>query len=452
MDTLEIMYTECPNCNTVFKISQDQLKIAEGRVRCGRCNTVFSALATLSDEIPEGISGNTEFDEPESTISTTQAAPETTTSENLAAESDMEMPIESAVEVVEKNEALADEIDFSLDDSDESALDSDETGLPDLGDVDSVIDEDLLDLAEPSAHEKAHSQIDTGVDDDLDINLDLDVSMHEDISDEVISSFEEPEAKAKKKRSNKSDFDIADLDDLDVPSATPSTQYDILNDSEALGPIDLDETQIDGARRDNDNDLPPDLDSKLLDDELRVDYSSADTYVLEELNSTKPLSFAWLTSLMWGVLIVVLTLFLLIQFVYFKRNELAQNPSFKPWVESMCTQLSKVIECRIEDPKDISKIELLDRDVRSHQTREDALLITATMVNKAGFAQSFPNMEISFSDVNNKTIAQILLTPDEYLSKDVRIDQGMPVELPFRIMLEIKDPGEEAVNFLFDFK
>ena len=41
--------TRCTFCGTVFRVVQDQLKVSEGWVRCGRCDNVFNALETLFD-------------------------------------------------------------------------------------------------------------------------------------------------------------------------------------------------------------------------------------------------------------------------------------------------------------------------------------------------------------------------------------------------------------------
>ena len=41
--------TRCSSCGTVFRVVQDQLRISEGWVRCGRCNAVFNALEGLFD-------------------------------------------------------------------------------------------------------------------------------------------------------------------------------------------------------------------------------------------------------------------------------------------------------------------------------------------------------------------------------------------------------------------
>ena len=49
--------TRCTSCGTVFRVVQDQLKVSEGWVRCGRCESVFNALEGLLDldrEAPTG--------------------------------------------------------------------------------------------------------------------------------------------------------------------------------------------------------------------------------------------------------------------------------------------------------------------------------------------------------------------------------------------------------------
>lgn len=43
------MATRCVACGTIFRVVQDQLKVSEGWVRCGRCDEVFNALDGLFD-------------------------------------------------------------------------------------------------------------------------------------------------------------------------------------------------------------------------------------------------------------------------------------------------------------------------------------------------------------------------------------------------------------------
>lgn len=45
-----MLYTQCPDCGTIFHISAQQLRTAVGQVRCGRCGSLFNALNTLSED------------------------------------------------------------------------------------------------------------------------------------------------------------------------------------------------------------------------------------------------------------------------------------------------------------------------------------------------------------------------------------------------------------------
>jgi len=73
------MYTKCPDCNAVFRVTTEQLKIAEGLVRCGLCDAVFNGKDHIHEdsELPDIEKTNSlkqEFDssevEPVSTDST----------------------------------------------------------------------------------------------------------------------------------------------------------------------------------------------------------------------------------------------------------------------------------------------------------------------------------------------------------------------------------------------
>ena len=44
------MLAQCPHCNTVFRITAEQLKVAHGQVRCGVCFNIFDALDHLHQE------------------------------------------------------------------------------------------------------------------------------------------------------------------------------------------------------------------------------------------------------------------------------------------------------------------------------------------------------------------------------------------------------------------
>ena len=61
-DDLEPLITRCPNCGTQFRVTENQLSIASGRVRCGACLTVFQGIDHLILDEAEGFSTGTEAD------------------------------------------------------------------------------------------------------------------------------------------------------------------------------------------------------------------------------------------------------------------------------------------------------------------------------------------------------------------------------------------------------
>jgi predicted Zn finger-like uncharacterized protein len=48
------MLTQCPSCQTTFRVTSEILRVAHGQVRCGRCQTQFDALERLIEENADG--------------------------------------------------------------------------------------------------------------------------------------------------------------------------------------------------------------------------------------------------------------------------------------------------------------------------------------------------------------------------------------------------------------
>lgn len=49
------MYTQCPECLTIYKIAAETLQASHGKFRCGHCGGVFDALPSLTEKLPEGV-------------------------------------------------------------------------------------------------------------------------------------------------------------------------------------------------------------------------------------------------------------------------------------------------------------------------------------------------------------------------------------------------------------
>lgn len=89
------LITRCPACGTMFKVVADQLKVAQGWVRCGHCAEVFDASAhLLPDEAAElAPSAWTPDDEP-----AVQQAPWLQNAEEPEAPEDLAQPEEPATD------------------------------------------------------------------------------------------------------------------------------------------------------------------------------------------------------------------------------------------------------------------------------------------------------------------------------------------------------------------
>jgi len=158
-------------------------------------------------------------------------------------------------------------------------------------------------------------------------------------------------------------------------------------------------------------------------------------------------------KLVWSLLIVLLLAIMVGQVMYFKRAELMKYPQVVPALEAMCSVLSQYqVPCDLPLPKNLEAISMEEREVRSHPNTPNALLISAKIVNRADFEQPYPLLELSFSDMNQKLIARRTFKPKEYLGKEVDTTKGMPIDVPVRVVLEIVDPGPDAVNFEFNYR
>lgn len=148
------------------------------------------------------------------------------------------------------------------------------------------------------------------------------------------------------------------------------------------------------------------------------------------------------------------TLVLAAQVLYFRPGEvIATAPVLSPWVQAFCGRIG----CEMSLRRDPEAMVMLSHDVRSHPEVEDALLIKATFANEADFAQPFPEIAVTLSDLTDTVVARRRFAPEDYLPPEMIVsahawEQPMvPPRTPVFIDLEVVDPGKQAINYQFDF-
>lgn len=167
----------------------------------------------------------------------------------------------------------------------------------------------------------------------------------------------------------------------------------------------------------------------------------------DQLGEQAPPAPAASRSIVWSLLAVLLILSLGGQYLYFARADLAQYEPLRPWLQRACTYL----DCELPLRHAPEQIELLSRDVISHPRIRNALLINATFVNRASYAQVYPVLQITLSNENGAVVAMRRFQPEEYLAQGARVAAGMLPGAPVRVVLEVVEPKHSATSFQFEF-
>ena len=151
-----------------------------------------------------------------------------------------------------------------------------------------------------------------------------------------------------------------------------------------------------------------------------------------------------LSTLSWSVAILVLIAVLAAQYVYYMRAELSQNAALHPWLERYCEVVKAAAPCEVPPLRDLAKIEIQNSAMHLHPSIQDVLLVRLSLMNRAGFAQPYPDLQLTLSDLGGRHFAQRRFHPAEYLSSGSDIAQGMPSNVSVPVTLEIAAPFSPA--------
>ena len=152
--------------------------------------------------------------------------------------------------------------------------------------------------------------------------------------------------------------------------------------------------------------------------------------------------------LVWGSLVAVLSLTAVAQLAWFNRDGLLRAyPALVPWAEQLCESL----QCEPIRFRDVSAIELLNRQVTQHPRVRNALLASGSMVNGAEFIQPFPDIVLLIFSTDGQVISRGRFKPAQYLGPGVNPSGGMPPGVPVHFGLQLSGASREAVSFHFRF-
>lgn len=148
-------------------------------------------------------------------------------------------------------------------------------------------------------------------------------------------------------------------------------------------------------------------------------------------------------GLTW-LLSIVLLLLAMLQTLYFLRNPIATYyPNFKPYLERACQPLG----CSIDLPKKIELIVIDDSDMQEDADHAGLIRLTTSLINQAGFAQAYPNLELTLTDLDDKPTLRRLFKPDEYLPAHSNIKAGIASAEEVKVKLAIAVDGMPVAGY-----
>jgi predicted Zn finger-like uncharacterized protein len=136
------------------------------------------------------------------------------------------------------------------------------------------------------------------------------------------------------------------------------------------------------------------------------------------------------------------------QLAWAQRAQWFEDPALRPWLDGACNALG----CHLPLRHDLAALALVSRDIRPHPSVPDALIISATVRNRAPFAQAFPVVGITLSDLDDNRVAMRRFQPREYLDDNRVVAAGLAPGASAALVFEVADPGHDAVAFQFDFE
>jgi hypothetical protein len=154
------------------------------------------------------------------------------------------------------------------------------------------------------------------------------------------------------------------------------------------------------------------------------------------------------TVFAWSAATVLLLVFLAAQYLHFNSIKFAQDASIRPILEALCP----ITQCALPLRSNPKKIVTVTHDVRTHPNTKNALEIYLTFKNKAPYTQTYPKLEVVFSNSLGETIARRKFMPNEYLSKEISLQQGIKNNQSQKIHLQIVDPDPDSLlSFQFNY-
>jgi predicted Zn finger-like uncharacterized protein len=366
--------TRCTSCGTVFRVVQDQLKVSEGWVRCGRCQAVFSALEGLFDldrEVPPEWGDRATVEAPQAT-SLPPAEPSTAGDAPLRAQGAL-AEIEGVPAHIEDRPSTVEVEDASP--SDEGAS---------LGADDAAV-ESNADDAQTLGEESTPS------------------TRGELLADPIDAHLFGPRPRAESAPKPAGQVDARDR--LEFSDARFDS--DLFEENASAAASEVVETVADAGAQPLESTIRPEF-IRRADRRAR-----------------------WQTSPLRGLLLagcVTSALLLVLQAGHhFRDTAAARWPALRPVLTAWC----RLADCALDAPRRIDDVQL-ESTALARAVGMDAFVLSVQMRNRGPFTLTLPSVDLILTDGNGRLVARRALSPRDFRASAV-IPAG--AEVPLQLTL-----------------
>jgi predicted Zn finger-like uncharacterized protein len=156
----------------------------------------------------------------------------------------------------------------------------------------------------------------------------------------------------------------------------------------------------------------------------------------------------WLLRSAWIAGAIAILLVVMVQWAKFQGEPLLERAS----IRSGLVRAGLVSPPPRTEFRDIDRIHLVRRELRSHPTLPGRLRLTATVVNRAAQSQPYPDIDVALLDAAGDVVLRKRFAPSDYLAPDAPAGGELAPHAYLPLVLELEDPGVRAVGFELEFR
>lgn len=146
----------------------------------------------------------------------------------------------------------------------------------------------------------------------------------------------------------------------------------------------------------------------------------------------------------WAFAVFLMLLLLLAQGTYLFRVDLAARmPELKPWLVRYC----QILRCTVPLPRNAGMMSIESSELKDDPAHNSQIILVALLRNRAAYAQTFPDLELTLTDLQDNALARRIFRPEEYLPEPDNAADGFPANQELGIKLRLDTTELKPVGY-----